>query len=62
MSEKSKNGSTKHVNVFSTPEFVEHDFREDLQIIPEVSELKPVGREKWNYRDYYLVGDCGWVK
>jgi hypothetical protein len=27
-------------------------FREDLQVIPEVSELKPVGREKWNYRDY----------
>lgn len=46
MSEESRKDSTKHVNVFGTPEFVEHDFRKDLEIIPEVRELEPVGREK----------------
>lgn len=46
MSEESRADSTKHVNIFSTPEFVKHDFRKDLEIIPEVRELEPVGREK----------------
>lgn len=36
----------EHVNVFSTEEFKKHDFRRDLEEIPEAGEVKPVGREK----------------
>ncbi|WP_334333338.1 hypothetical protein [Companilactobacillus sp. HBUAS59544] len=36
----------KHVNVFSTKKFMEHDFHKDMEEIPETMELRPVGREK----------------
>ncbi|AKP67313.1 hypothetical protein [Companilactobacillus ginsenosidimutans] len=36
----------KHVNIFSSPELQDYDFRADLNNIPEASELKPVGKER----------------
>lgn len=36
----------KHVNIFTSPELQDYDFRADLAEIPEAAELKPVGREK----------------
>lgn len=41
-----KKVETKHQNVFGTQEFINHDFRKDLEEILETNELKPVGREK----------------
>lgn len=36
----------KHVNIFTSPELKDYDFRADLRNIPEAAELKPVGKEK----------------
>ncbi|WP_334329529.1 hypothetical protein [Companilactobacillus sp. HBUAS59699] len=36
----------KHHNVFDSSEFKNHDFQADLHNDPELSELKPVGKEK----------------
>lgn len=36
---------TKHVNIFSTPEWKNYDYQRDMQTDLELQELKPVGKE-----------------
>jgi len=41
-----KSTSTQHVNIFTSPELKDYDFRADFREIPELTELEPVGKEK----------------
>lgn len=41
-----KSSSAQHVNIFTSPELKDYDFRADFREIPELTELEPVGKEK----------------
>jgi len=41
--------SAHHVNIFTSPELQNYDFRADLKEIPEAAELDPVGKERLDY-------------
>jgi len=41
-----KSASAHHVNIFTSPELQDYDFRADFREIPELAELEPVCKEK----------------
>jgi len=44
-----KTDSAHHVNIFTSPELKDYDFRAYLKEIPEAAELDPVGKERLDY-------------